>query len=148
VVDHSSPKAIVQQTCERSLASSRRFPLQFGTRIFANSDRMKTIVLLTISNVFMNLAWYGHLKFKNQPLWLVILASWGIALFEYMFQVPANRVGSNQWTLPQLKVLQECITLVVFSIVAFALFRSPVRWNYFVSYGLIIGAVYFAFKFQ
>jgi uncharacterized protein (DUF486 family) len=108
---------------------------------------MKTIVLLTLSNVFMNLAWYGHLKFKDQPLWIVILASWGIALFEYIFQVPANRIGSNEWSLPQLKVLQECITLVVFSIVAFVLFRSPIKWNFIVSYGFIIGAVYFAFRF-
>jgi uncharacterized protein (DUF486 family) len=108
---------------------------------------MKTIILLTISNIFMNLAWYGHLKFKDQPLWIVILASWGIALFEYIFQVPANRIGSNQWTVPQLKVMQECITLIVFTVVAFALFRSPVRWNYLVSYGFIVGAVYFAFKF-
>jgi uncharacterized protein (DUF486 family) len=109
---------------------------------------MKTIILLTISNVFMNLAWYGHLKFKDQPLWIVILASWGIAFFEYVFQVPANRLGSDQWSVPQLKVLQECITLVVFSLVAFALFRSPVKWNFIVSYAFIIGAVYFAFKFQ
>ena len=108
---------------------------------------MKTIVLLTISNAFMNLAWYGHLKFKDQPLWIVILASWGIALFEYIFQVPANRIGSYEWSVPQLKVLQECITLVVFSLVAFALFRSPIRWNYFVSYLLIVGAVFFAFKY-
>jgi uncharacterized protein (DUF486 family) len=71
---------------------------------------MKTIILLSISNVFMNLAWYGHLKFKDQPLWIVILASWVVALFEYIFQVPANRIGSNEWTVPQLKVLQECIT--------------------------------------
>ena len=108
---------------------------------------MKTIVLLTISNIFMNLAWYGHLRFKNQPLWIVILLSWGIAFFEYLFQVPANRVGSNEWTLPQLKVLQECITLTVFTLIAFVLFRSPVRWNYIVSYTLITGAAYFAFKF-
>ena len=108
---------------------------------------MKTILLLTLSNTFMNLAWYGHLKFKDQPLWIVILASWGIALFEYVFQVPANRLGSAEWTVPQLKVLQECITLVVFSFVAFALFRSPLKWNICVSYGLIVGAVYFAFKF-
>jgi uncharacterized protein (DUF486 family) len=108
---------------------------------------MKTIILLTISNAFMNLAWYGHLKFKDQPLWIVILVSWLIALFEYIFQVPANRIGSNQWTVPQLKILQECITLIVFTVVAFALFRSPVRWNYLVSYTLIVGAVYFAFKF-
>ena len=95
----------------------------------------------------MNLAWYGHLKFRDQRLWIVILVSWGIALFEYIFQVPANRIGSYEWSVPQLKVLQECITLVVFSLVAFALFRSPVRWNYFVSYLLIVGAVFFAFKY-
>ena len=109
--------------------------------------RMKTIVLLTISNIFMNLAWYGHLKFKNQALWLVIVLSWALAFFEYCFQVPANRIGSNEWTVPQLKILQECITLLVFTIVAFALFRSPVKWNYLVSYAFIIGAVFFAFKF-
>lgn len=95
----------------------------------------------------MNLAWYGHLKFKDQPLWLVILASWFVALFEYIFQVPANRIGSQQWSVPQLKVLQECITLVVFTVIAFALFRSPMKWNYLVSYLFIVGAVYFAFKF-
>ena len=108
---------------------------------------MKTIALLTISNVFMNLAWYGHLKFKNDALWLVILASWGLAFFEYCFQVPANRIGSYEWSVPQLKVLQECITLVVFTIVAFVLFRSPLKWNILVSYALIISAVFFAFKF-
>jgi uncharacterized protein (DUF486 family) len=108
---------------------------------------MKTIVLLIISNIFMNLAWYAHLKFRNTALFVAILASWGIALFEYIFQVPANRIGSYQWTVPQLKILQECITLVVFTGVAFVLFRAPIRWNYCVSYGLIIGAVYFAFKF-
>ena len=108
---------------------------------------MKTIVLLILSNIFMNLAWYAHLKFRNTALSVAILASWGIALFEYIFQVPANRIGSYQWTVPQLKILQECITLVVFTVVAFVLFRAPIRWNYCVSYALIIGAVYFAFKF-
>jgi uncharacterized protein (DUF486 family) len=108
---------------------------------------MKTILLLTISNVFMNLAWYGHLKLKDQPLWIVILASWAVALFEYIFQVPANRIGSTEWSVPQLKVLQECITLVVFTIVAFLLFRSPIKWNIAVSYVFIVGAVFFAFKF-
>jgi uncharacterized protein len=95
----------------------------------------------------MNLAWYGHLKFKNQALWLMILISWGIALFEYIFQVPANRIGSTEWSVPQLKILQECITLVVFTVVAFVLFGSPIKWNYLVSYGFIIGAVVFAFRF-
>jgi uncharacterized protein len=108
---------------------------------------MKTIVLLILSNIFMNLAWYGHLKFKDSALWAAILVSWGIALFEYIFQVPANRHGASQWTVPQLKILQECITLVVFTIVAFVLFRSPIKWNYLVSYGFIVGAVFFAFKF-
>ena len=108
---------------------------------------MKTILLLTISNTFMNLAWYGHLKFKGQPLWIVILASWGIAFFEYLFQVPANRIGSNEWSVTQLKVMQECITLVVFTIVAYFLFRTPLKWNFAVSYAFIVGAVYFAFKF-
>jgi hypothetical protein len=108
---------------------------------------MKAIILLTVSNIFMNLAWYGHLKFRNRALWLVILASWGLALFEYIFQVPANRIGSEQWSVPQLKVLQECITLVVFMLMAFVLFDSPPKWNYCVSYGLIVGAVFFAFKF-
>ncbi|HWY39717.1 MAG TPA: DMT family protein [Chthoniobacterales bacterium] len=108
---------------------------------------MRTIILLTISNIFMNLAWYGHLKFKDQPLWIVIVASWAIAFFEYVFQVPANRIGSNEWTVPQLKILQECITLIVFTVIAFVLFRSPLKWNYLVSYTFIIGAVYFAFRF-
>ena len=108
---------------------------------------MKTIVLLIISNVFMNLAWYGHLKFKSWPLWLAILASWLIALFEYIFQVPANRVGSDEWTVPQLKILQECITLAVFIVIAFVLFRSPLKWNYCVAYALMVGAVFFAFRF-
>ena len=108
---------------------------------------MKTIVLLTLSNIFMNLAWYAHLKFRNSALFIAILASWGIAVFEYVFQVPANRIGSYQWTVPQLKILQECITLIVFTGVAFVLFRSPIRWSCCVSYALIMGAVYFAFKF-
>lgn len=106
---------------------------------------MKTVILLTISNAFMNLAWYGHLKFKDQPLWIVILASWAIALFEYIFQVPANRIGSNEWSVTQLKVMQECLTLIVFTAVAFALFGSLPKWNHLVSFALIIGAVYFTF---
>ena len=109
---------------------------------------MKTILLLTISNTFMNVAWYGHLKFKDQPLWIAIAASWGIALFEYIFQVPANRIGSNEWSVPQLKVLQECITLIVFTIVAFVLFRSPIRWNIGAAYACIVAAAYFAFAFH
>ena len=77
---------------------------------------MQTVVLLTISNVFMTFAWYGHLKFKDSPLFTVILVSWGIAFVEYCFQVPANRIGHGQFTAAQLKTFQEVITLVVFSI--------------------------------
>ena len=108
---------------------------------------MTTILLLTLSNIFMTFAWYGHLKYRNAPLFKVIVISWLIAFAEYCFQVPANRIGSTEWSVPQLKVLQECITLVVFTIVAFLLFRSPIKWNIAVSYAFIVGAVFFAFKF-
>ena len=108
---------------------------------------LKTVVLLTISNVFMTLAWYGHLKYKSKPLVLVILASWSIALLEYVFQVPANRIGSQRFTVTQLKIMQECITLVVFTVIAYLLFGQSIRWNHVVSYLLIVGAVYFTFAF-
>ncbi|HET6976196.1 MAG TPA: DMT family protein [Pyrinomonadaceae bacterium] len=106
---------------------------------------MKTIILLVISNIFMTLAWYGHLKYKGKPLLLVIVLSWSIALFEYIFQVPANRIGSQVYTVTQLKIMQECITLVVFSVIAYLLFGETLKWNNFVSYALIIAAVAFAF---
>jgi uncharacterized protein (DUF486 family) len=109
---------------------------------------MKTVGLLIISNIFMTIAWYGHLKYKSKPLLLTILVSWGIALFEYIFQVPANRLGAERFTLTQLKIMQECITLAVFTVVAFLLFREPVRWNTVVSYLFIVAAVYFAFAFK
>lgn len=104
-----------------------------------------TILLLVISNVFMTLAWYGHLKFKQSPLWMAVILSWGLALFEYVFQVPANRIGSEVMSVTQLKILQEAITLVVFTIIAFLLFGETLKWNHFVSYAFLIGAVFFAF---
>lgn len=108
---------------------------------------MKTVILLVISNTFMTLAWYGHLKFLNKPLWMVILGSWGIALFEYIFQVPANRIGEESgFSVMQLKIMQECITLAVFTVIAYLLFGTTLKWNNIVSYLFIIGAVYFAFK--
>ena len=76
---------------------------------------MKAIALLTLSNIFMTFAWYGHLKYKSSPLWVAIIASWSIAFIEYCFQVPANRIGSNDFTTAQLKVIQEIITLIVFA---------------------------------
>ena len=109
---------------------------------------MMTALLLFISNIFMTLAWYGHLKFKDQPLWVVIAASWALAFFEYLFQVPANRIGSARFTLVQLKVMQECITIFAFTIIVWLLFRQMPRWNNIVSFLLIVAAVYFTFNFE
>jgi uncharacterized protein (DUF486 family) len=109
---------------------------------------MITALLLFISNIFMTLAWYGHLKFKDKPLWLVIVASWALAFFEYLFQVQANRIGSARFTLAQLKVMQECITIVVFTIIVWLMFRQMPRWNNIVSFLLIVAAVYFTFNFE
>jgi len=107
---------------------------------------MKTIVLLTISNIFMTFAWYGHLKFKNKPLTIVILISWLIAFAEYCFQVPANRIGSYVYTTAQLKTIQEVITLVVFSVFSVLYLKEDFRWNYAVGFLLIILAVFIIFK--
>jgi uncharacterized protein len=107
---------------------------------------MWTIVLLIASNVFMTFAWYAHLKFTETALWRVILASWGIAFFEYCLQVPANRMGAQSgFTGYQLKLMQEVITLAVFVIFAMFYLKEPPKWNYIVSFALVIGAVYFAF---
>ena len=104
------------------------------------------IGLLIVSNVFMTVAWYGHLKFKSYPLVLVILVSWGIAFVEYCFQVPANRLGDGYYTRYQLKTIQEVISLVVFVGFAVVYFREPIRWNYLVGFALIALAVFFVFK--
>lgn len=115
-----------------------------------------TVALLIVSNVFMTFAWYGHLKLQNMgistgwPIYLVVLFSWGIALFEYIFQVPANRIGyienGGSFSLIQLKVIQEVITLTVFTIVATFIFKGEtLRWNHIVSFLFLIFAVYFAF---
>ena len=105
------------------------------------------LVLLGIANVFMTFAWYAHLKnLSDKPLWIVILASWGIAFFEYCFQVPANRIGFSSFSLPQLKILQEVITLGVF--VVFAIFYMGVKpsWNFLWASFCLLGAVYFIFR--
>jgi uncharacterized protein (DUF486 family) len=96
----------------------------------------------------MTIAWYGHLKYKTKPLVWVILISWSVALFEYIFQVPANRIGSQVFTVTQLKIMQECITLAVFTVIAYLMFGETLKWNNYVSYALIIGAVYFSFGFK
>ncbi|MEI7628170.1 MAG: DMT family protein [Bacteroidota bacterium] len=108
---------------------------------------MKTIGLLLLSNIFMTFAWYGTLKEKGLPLWKAILISWGIAFFEYCLMVPANRAGYlNGMNGFQLKVTQEVITLIVFTFFAVLYLKEPFHYKYLVSFGLILGAVYFAFK--
>ncbi len=108
-------------------------------------SRLTPIILLTCSNVFMTFAWYGHLKFKGSPLWLVILASWSIAFFEYCLMVPANRWGNSHFSAAELKIIQEVITLIVFS--GFALFylHEKLRWNHLAAFFCIIAAVGFTF---
>ncbi len=104
------------------------------------------VLMLTISNVFMTFAWYGHLRFKSSALWIVILVSWGIAFFEYCFQVPANRIGHEVYNAVQLKTIQEVITLVVFSVFSILYLKEQFRWNYLVGFVFIILAVLFIFK--
>lgn len=104
-----------------------------------------TIGLLVLSNVFMTFAWYGHLKFKTAPILIVILASWGIALLEYCFQVPANRIGHGHFSAVELKTIQEVITLAVF--VAFSVWylHEPIAWNHLVGFALIASGAWFVF---
>lgn len=107
---------------------------------------MKTVILLTVSNIFMTFAWYGHLKFKNSLLWKAILISWLIAFVEYCFQVPANRFGHSQFSAAQLKMMQEVITLVVFCVFSVFFLKEELKWNYLVGFALILAAVFFVFK--
>jgi uncharacterized protein (DUF486 family) len=109
-------------------------------------DRLKAALLLLASNTFMTVAWYGHLRFKKAPLALAVLASWGIALLEYMLQVPANRIGSRTLSAYQLKVMQEAITLVVFIVFAAAWLGEGLQPRYLVSFGLVLAAVVVAFR--
>jgi uncharacterized protein len=107
---------------------------------------MRTIILLTVSNVFMTFAWYGHLKYRSAPLWIAIIASWGIAFVEYCFQVPANRIGYGTYSGAQLKTIQEVITLCVFCVFSVLYLKEELRWNYIVGFGLMVCAVFFIFK--
>ena len=107
---------------------------------------MKAIALLTLSNIFMTFAWYGHLKYKSSPLWVAIIASWSIAFIEYCFQVPANRIGAQELDLAQLKIMQEAITLVVFVPFAVLYMQQPLKLDYLWAALCILGAVYFIFR--
>ena len=104
------------------------------------------ILLLTISNIFMTFAWYGHLKFKSTALWIVILVSWGIAFLEYCFQVPANRIGHGIYSAVQLKTIQEVITLIVFTVFSILYLKEEFRWNYLIGFIFIVLAVFYIFK--
>jgi len=116
--------------------------IQFGQ----HRQNMTTIILLTLSNIFMTFAWYGHLKYRSAPIFKVIVVSWLIAFAEYCFQVPANRIGSYEFTTAQLKTIQEAITLVVFSVFSVLYLKEDLRWNYFVGFAMMVGAVLVIFK--
>ena len=114
-----------------------------------SSPILRTILLLGLSNTFMTCAWYGHLKYLHgRPLWLVILIAWGIAFFEYCFQVPANRIGFQELNGYQLKILQEIITLVIFVVFARLVLGESMRWNHMVAFCFLAGAAFFAFAFK
>ncbi|MCU0243198.1 MAG: DMT family protein [Acidobacteria bacterium] len=106
---------------------------------------MATVALLTVSNIFMTFAWYGHLKFKDTALWKVVLVSWSIALLEYCFQVPANRLGHRHFSAAQLKTIQEVVTLVVFAGFSVLYLKEELKWNYIVGFAFIMAAVFFVF---
>lgn len=108
-------------------------------------SRWLPVLMLVVSNVFMTFAWYGHLKYKNSALWLVVLVSWGIAFFEYLIMVPANRMGHAFYSTVQLKIMQEVITLSVFSVFVVTWMGESIRWNHLVAFALLLGAVVFAF---
>ena len=111
----------------------------------ALSPGVTTIALLILSNVFMTFAWYGHLKFKTAPLLLVIFVSWGIAFFEYLLQVPANRIGHDVFSAAELKTIQEVITLFVFALFSVFFLKEPLTWNHFVGFALIVAGAFFIF---
>ena len=107
---------------------------------------MKTVLLLTVSNIFMTFAWYGHLRFKETALPKVILISWLIAFVEYCFQVPANRIGSNQFSAAQLKTIQEIISLTVFSVFSVLYLKQGLKWNYVAGFMMVAAAGFLIFK--
>jgi uncharacterized protein (DUF486 family) len=106
---------------------------------------MKTVLLLICSNIFMTIAWYGHLKYRRSPLVAAIVVSWLIAFVEYCFQVPANRIGYGEFSGFQLKIIQEVITLCVFAVFAWLYLREEITWNYGLAFLCLVGAVGFAF---
>jgi uncharacterized protein len=142
---------IVNVKCNHGICNQGLKGRGFQPRRDAAAERrrtksMKTIVLLTVSNIFMTFAWYGHLKYRDSPLLKVILVSWMIAFFEYCFQVPANRIGSYEFSAAQLKTIQEVITLVVFSVFSVFYLKQPLKWNHVAGFVMIVAAVGVIFK--
>lgn len=111
-----------------------------------SSAKMLPVLLLILSNVFMTFAWYGHLKFKASPLWLAVVASWGIAFIEYCFAVPANRIGYGTYSAAELKTVQEVITLSVFAVFSVTYLGEALTWNHALGFGFIALGAFFVFK--
>ena len=110
------------------------------------SPAVTPILLLFASNVFMTFAWYGHLKFRTAPLWIAVLASWGIAFVEYWLAVPANRIGSQAYSAAELKTIQEVITLLVFAAFSVLYLKEPIGWNHAIGFSLIAAGAFFIFQ--
>lgn len=121
-------------------------PSPAASRTMSLPVPLTTILLLLASNVFMTFAWYGHLKFKTAPLLIVILTSWGIAFFEYLLQVPANRIGHGTFSAAQLKTIQEVITLSVFAAFSVLYLREPLGWNHLAGFTLIAAGAFLIFR--
>lgn len=136
----------MRELCSLSLSLKSQASPLLTTQLSLQFRVMKTVILLTISNIFMTAAWYGHLNYKETALWKVILISWLIAFVEYCFQVPANRMGHYQFSAAQLKTIQEVITLVVFCVFSVVYLKEDLKWNYIVGFLFILGAVFFVFK--
>lgn len=111
-----------------------------------SSAKILPVLLLLASNVFMTFAWYGHLRFKASPIWLAVVASWGIAFIEYCLAVPANRIGHGAYTAAELKTMQEVITLAVFAVFSVAYLGEALTWNHAVGFGLIALGAFFVFR--
>jgi uncharacterized protein (DUF486 family) len=110
------------------------------------SAKLATPLLLVVSNIFMTFAWYGHLKFTDRPLWLVVLVSWGIAFIEYCLAVPANRMGHAVYDAAELKTMQEVITLLVFAVFSATYLKEALTWNHAIGFGFIALGAFFVFK--
>ena len=110
------------------------------------SPKVLPILMLVASNVFMTFAWYGHLKFKTSPLWIAVIASWGIAFFEYWLAVPANRIGHEGYPAAELKTIQEVVTLLVFAGFSVLYLREAITWNHLIGFALIAAGATFIFR--